>query len=77
METTDEILQFLVLYLQSRNAHNFGYVGYKVFKNLIVYITGVRDVGVIRIIFEKLVKQGWFLKRRTYSKTDYLFVYDN
>ena len=77
METTDDIIQFLTLYLQSRNAHKFGYVGYKVFKNLVCYITGIKDVGAVRIIFEKMVKLGWFIKRRTGTKTDYKFVFDN
>mgnify|MGYP003649360326 FL=1 len=77
MESIDEIIAFLILYFQSRNIHNFGFVGYKVIKNLIIYIAGIKDIHMIRMIFEKMVKQGWFIKRKTKSKTDFLFIYDN
>ena len=77
MESTDELISFLALYFQSRNAHNFGFVGYKVWKSIINYITGIKGVGAVRIIFEKMVKLGWFIKRRTGTKTDYKFVFDN
>ena len=77
MESIEQIISFLVLYFQSRNIHQFGFVGYKIYKNLITYITGLRDVSNLRTIFEKMVKIGWFTKRRTGSKTDYQFVFDN
>ena len=53
METND--LEFLVLYLQSRNSQNWNWVGYKVFKVLISYISGVKDIDTLRAIFEKLI----------------------
>jgi hypothetical protein len=75
MENTDEIVDFLYLYLQSRNVHNWNYVGYKNFKSLFTYITGIRDVNILRNIFEKMCKKGMFIKRKIASKTDYQFVY--
>ena len=52
-------LEFLVLYLQSRNCQNpWKWVGYKVFKVLISYISGVKDIDTLRAIFEKLMKLG-------------------
>ena len=75
METAEEIINFLVLYFQSRNIQNWNYVGYKNIKNLITYITGIKDIDQIRNIFEKMIKAGWFIKRRTGSKTDYKFMY--
>tara|TARA_R110000823_G_scaffold127639_2_gene255056 strand:+ start:2241 stop:2492 length:252 start_codon:yes stop_codon:yes gene_type:complete len=75
METAQEIIDFLILYFQSRNIQNWNFVGYKQIKSLITYITGIKDVEQLRNLFEKMIKIGWFVKRRTGSKTDYKFVY--
>jgi len=72
---TDELIDFLILYFQSRNIQNWNWVGYKNIKSLITYITGMKDVEQLRHIFEKMMKMGWFIKRRTGSKTDYKFIY--
>ena len=72
---TDELIDFLILYFQSRNIQHWNYVGYKNIKSLITYITGIKDVEQLRNLFEKMIKIGWFVKRRTGSKTDYKFVY--
>lgn len=75
METTEEIIDFLILYLQSRNVHLWGWVGYKNFKAVFTYVTGIRNVDILRSIFEKMIKQGYFEKRKIKSKTDYRFVF--
>jgi len=76
MEDSNDIIEFLILYLQSRNCHLWGYVGYKNFKSLITYITGIKNVDILRSIFEKMVKENWFIKRKISSKTDYKFIYN-
>ena len=73
---TDELLDFLILYFCSRNVHNWNWVGYKTFKALMTHITGIREVDQLRAIFEKLMKAGWFEKRRISTKTDYRFIYN-
>ena len=75
-QSIEETCEFLILYLQSRNCHLWGYVGYKVFRTLITYITGIKDIGYIRTIFEKLVKNEYFEKRKINGKTDYRFIYN-
>ena len=74
MEIND--LEFLVLYLQSRNSQNWQWVGYKVFKVLISYISGVKDIDSLRGIFEKLMSLGYFEKRKIKSKTEYRFIFN-
>jgi len=76
MEDSKEIIDFLFLYMQMRNCHRWGWVGYKQFKCLITYITGIRQVDVLRSIFEKMVKEGYFIKRKINSKTDYKFIFN-
>jgi|TARA_R110000824_G_scaffold16003_2_gene66841 hypothetical protein len=71
-----ELAEFIILYFQSRNLQNWFWVGYKNFKVLITYITGIRDVDTLRMIFEKMVNLGHFKKRKIYSKTEYLFLFN-
>ena len=75
MDNIEELIAFLVLYFQSRNAHLFGFVGYKCHRAIITHITGIKEVTAVRMIFERMVKQNWFIKRRTRTKTDYKFAW--
>ena len=74
-ESQDDMCNFLILYFQSRNCHHWKYVGYKQFRALMVYITGIKDIGEIRNLFERMVKMGYFKKRKISGKTDYMFQY--
>ena len=75
METSEDINDFLILYLQSRNSHLWGFCGYKVYKSVFTYITGIKNVDVLRGLFERMLKSGHFEKRKIASKTDYAFVF--
>jgi len=75
MESQQELIDFLLLYFSYRNIHNWGFVGYKNIKALMTYITGIKDVETLRMIFEKMVKMGRFEKRKIRSCTDYKFVF--
>ena len=75
MESQQELIDFLLLYFAYRNIHNWGFVGYKNIKALMTYITGIKDVETLRMIFEKMVKMGRFEKRKIRSCTDYKFVF--
>ena len=74
METLDEIVDFLTLYFRMRNVQNWEYCGYKCFKSLIIYIIGIKDTDMLRTIFDKMIKHGYFIKRKLGSATDYKFV---
>ena len=76
METQNDLIEFLILYFQYRNIHHWGFVGYKNIKALMTYITGIKDVDTLRVIFEKLVKLGRFEKRKIKSCTDYRFIFN-
>jgi len=71
-----EMSEFIILYFQSRNLQNWKWAGYKNFKVLITYLTGIKDVDMLRMIFEKMVNLGHFQKRKIYSKTEYLFLFN-
>lgn len=73
METLDEIVEFLILYFKYRNIANWQWVGYKNIKALMVYITNIKDTDTLRQIFDRIVKQGHFEKRKINSNTDYKF----
>jgi hypothetical protein len=72
----DDMTEFVVTYLQSRNVQNWSWVGYKQFKALIMYITAIKDIDMLRTIFEKILNLGYFIKRKIYSKTEYRFVFN-
>jgi len=76
MNTDGELVDFLILYLQSRNCHLWGFCGYKVFKAVFIYISGIRDVDLLRTLFERMFKSGHFEKRKIGSKTDYKFLFN-
>ena len=71
----DETLDFVITYLQSRNVQKWEWVGYKQFKAIISYITGLKDIDTLRNIFEKILSLGYFVKRKIYSKTEYKFEF--
>ena len=72
----EELIEFIVTCLQSRNVQNWNWVGYKQFKALIMYITAIKDIDMLRTIFEKILTLGYFVKRKIYSKTEYKFVFN-
>ena len=74
METLDEIVDFLILYFRVRNIQNWNFVGYKNVKALMIYITGIKDTDTLRTLFDRMVKQGYFEKRKIKSNTDYRFI---
>tara|TARA_R110000803_G_scaffold5717_3_gene18882 strand:+ start:1870 stop:2103 length:234 start_codon:yes stop_codon:yes gene_type:complete len=77
MNNFSEIVEFVILYLQIRNVHRWEWAGYKNFKVLISYITGIKDVDYLRRIFEKIYSLGFFEKRKIGSNTEYFFNFNN
>jgi len=54
--------ELVIKYLKYRNAFRFGYVNYGIFKNLIVYITDIKDKIIVRRIFQNLINKNLFDK---------------
>ena len=71
----DETVDFVILYLQARNAQNWNWVGYKNFKALISYILQIKDVNTLRTIFERIISLGTIEKRKIGSSTEYRFIF--
>ena len=76
MNSLEDIIEFTILYLQMRNVQNWKWVGYKVFKNIISYATGIKSIDMIRTIFEKILTAGYIEKRKVGSATEYRFLYE-
>ena len=64
-----QLLKLVFDYLQYRNALSFGYCRYPIFKNLIVFITGLtNNYKKVRFIFDKLQEYNYF-KIKKFDKT--------
>jgi hypothetical protein len=74
-DNLDETADFVILYLQARNAQNWGFVGYKQFKALISYILNIKDINTLRTIFERIISLGTIEKRKVGSSTEYRFIF--
>lgn len=66
-------IELVVLYLKFRNAFNFGFQPYKVFKNMIIYITDIKKTPYVRNIFEILLSRGVFQLKYIYNSRFYIF----
>lgn len=76
-QSEDDIKLFLILYLQHRNAQNWGYCSYKVYAATISYATGVKDKADLRSLWSTcLLNSGYFEKRKVGSITEYRFSYE-
>ena len=63
----------VIIYFKFRRLHNLYYIEYRVFKNLIKYITGITDPPYLRRIFEDLKKQKLISQIRIGKSTRYAF----
>ncbi len=53
-------IELVQLYFLYRNITNLGFHSYKVFKNMIIYITGINDKLLVRNIFDILLHKNSF-----------------
>lgn len=71
----DETVEFIILYLQARNAQNWGWIKYKNFKATIGHILQIKDINTLRTIFERIISLGTIEKRKVKSNTEYRFIF--
>jgi len=69
----DKHIELILLYLKYRNIHNIGYQQYKIFKNLMLYITGLPDRSYIRNLFEILLARNIFQLKYIHKSRFYIF----
>jgi len=48
-------IKLINLYFKYRNCYNSGFQKYSYFKNLMVYVTDIKDTAFLRRIFENLI----------------------
>ncbi len=73
MEVEEDFIKLSFLYMEYRNTFNLEFQRYSHFKNMIRYITGIRDQQTIRYIFQKLLNKKYFNKIKEGKQTKYHF----
>ncbi len=53
-------IELIILYFKYRNIFNMGFQSYKIFKNMIVYITNIQKKTYIRNLFETMLSREIF-----------------
>ena len=66
-------IELVLLYFRYRNVFNYGFQSYRIFKNMIIYITGIHKTSYIRNIFEILLSRGIFKLKYIYKSRFYIF----
>lgn len=66
-------IELIMLYFSYRNIFNLGYQQYKIFKNLMVYITGIEKKTEIRNIFETLLSRNIFQLKYRHKSRFYIY----
>lgn len=59
-EKKEQNIELVVLYFTYRNIFRIGFQSYKIFKNLIIYITRIHDKIYIRNIFDTMLSRKIF-----------------
>jgi hypothetical protein len=67
-------VNLVVKYLNRKQAWNWGFIRYSIFRKLITNVTGYSRLYYIRKIFLYMVEQEYFLKQKT-DKRSYLYKF--
>jgi len=72
-EYRSNLNNLVIVYFKYRRLQNLEYIEYRIFKNLIKYITGITDPAYLRRIFEDIKKAGLVSQIRIGKSTRYAF----
>lgn len=75
-EERQQLIDLVKLYLTYRNSILFGPQGYKFWRKIIVYITGLGDANLIRSVFNTLIQESVFQvegRGKKYARVKYVF----
>ena len=66
-------IELIMLYFKYRNIFDIGYQPYKVFKNIIIFVTGITTKTYIKNLFETLLAREVFHLKYRYGSRFYIF----
>ena len=66
-------IELVILYFKYRKIFNIGFQSYKIFKNKIIYITGITHKTYIRNIFEIMLSRNIFQIKFIRKSRFYIF----
>jgi len=69
----EQNIELIILYFRYRNIFNMGFQSYKVFKNMIVYITNIQRRTYIRNLFETMLSREIFTVKYINKSRFYIF----
>ena len=75
-EERQQLIDLVILYLSYRNSITFGPQGYKFWRKMIIYITGLGDANLIRSVFNTLIQESVFQvegRGKKYARVKYVF----
>ena len=73
-EYRSNLNNLVIVYFKYRRLQNLEYIEYRIFKNLIKYITGITDPAYLRRVFEDVKKAGLISQIRIGKSTRYAFT---
>ena len=72
----DKEVEKVTHYLNKKEAWQYGFIRYSIFRKMIVHITKHKKLYFIRKIFLKMIELNLFIKEKT-DKKSYLYKYRN
>jgi len=66
-------IELIMLYFKYRNIFNIGFQSYKIFKNMIVYITNIENRIYVRNLFEIMLSRDLFQVKFIGKSRFYIF----
>ena len=66
-------IELVLLYFKYKKISNIGFQSYKIFKNMIIYITAISTKTYIRNIFEIMLSRGLFEVKFIRKSRYYIF----
>ena len=66
-------IELVMLYFKYRNIFDIGFQSYKIFKNMIMYITNIKNQLKVRNIFEIMLLRKYFKVKMVGKSRFYIF----
>ena len=66
-------IELIILYFRYRNIFKMGFQSYKIFKNMMIYITNIDKTTYIRNLFETMLSRDIFKIKYIYKSRFYIF----
>lgn len=73
LKTKEDLIQLTFLYFKYRNLYFSGFQKYNFFRNLISYVTKLKNYYSVRSIFNNLINEGFIEVKKEKKKVYYRF----